>query len=180
MKKFILSTFVIMSFGFYVIFQNSGNSSANFSAMPPVVATNMQKKTPTQVATTTPKKPSLPSNPAPKPQTPTPMPAPVMMPPPKKMGIYNDGTYTGNSIDAYYGYVQVKAIITNGRLTDVVFLDYPQDRNTSIRINSVAMPILKQEAIRAQNANVDGVSGASATSPAFVESLTSALNQAKA
>lgn len=93
---------------------------------------------------------------------------------------YKDGTYTGDSVNAYYGNVQVQVTISDGKITDVTFLDYPQDRDTSRMINQQAMPILKQEVIQAQSANVGGVSGASATSPAFIESLTTALNQAAA
>jgi uncharacterized protein with FMN-binding domain len=98
----------------------------------------------------------------------------------KKNGIYNDGTYTGSVADAYYGNVQVEVVITNNRISDVKFLDYPQDRSTSRRINSSAMPRLTQEAIQAQSANVNGVSGASDTSAAFRQSLTSALADARA
>lgn len=93
---------------------------------------------------------------------------------------YKDGSYTGDSVDAYYGYVQVKATISGGKITDVQFLDYPQDRQHSIDINSQAMPYLKEEAISAQSANVDIISGATQTSRAFQESLQSALDQAKA
>lgn len=91
---------------------------------------------------------------------------------------YKNGTYTGDSSNAYYGYVQVKVVISGGQITDVVFLNYPQDRNTSRSINTQAMPILKQEVIQAQSADISGVSGASATSPAFIQSVASALNQA--
>ena len=91
---------------------------------------------------------------------------------------YKDGTYIGNSADAYYGSVQVKAIISGGKITDVQFLNYPQDRRTSQQINSQAMPYLTSEAIAAQSANVDMVSGASETSQAFQKSLASALSQA--
>ena len=94
-------------------------------------------------------------------------------------GIFNDGEYIGDSVDAYYGYIQVKAVITNGKLSDVVFLDYPQDRGNSIRINTYAMPILKSEAIKAQSSNVNTVSGATDSSGAFRQSLASALAQAK-
>lgn len=94
-------------------------------------------------------------------------------------GIYQNGTYTGNSADAYYGYIQVQAIIKNESLSDVVFLDHPRDRATSIRINNYAMPILKSEAIKAQNANVATVSGATDSSIAFRESLALALSKAK-
>lgn len=95
------------------------------------------------------------------------------------MGMYRDGSYTGIVADAYYGNVQVKAIIQGGKLTDVLILDYPRDRQTSQYINNQAMPMLVSEAIVAQSANVDTISGASASSPAFRQSLASALAQAK-
>ncbi len=94
-------------------------------------------------------------------------------------GTYNDGTYTGGIADAYYGNVQVQATVQNGKLANVQFLSYPSDRSTSRMINSQAMPILISEAIQAQSANVDIVSGASDTSGAFQQSLASALAQAK-
>jgi uncharacterized protein with FMN-binding domain len=92
---------------------------------------------------------------------------------------FKDGQYTGPSTDAFYGNVQVKAIISGGKITDVQFLDYPQDRSHSVEINTYAMPILKSEAIQAQSSQVDIVSGATATSQAFMQSLQSALAQAK-
>jgi uncharacterized protein with FMN-binding domain len=91
---------------------------------------------------------------------------------------YKDGTYTGSAQDAYYGIVQVQAVISGGKITDVVFLQYPSDNRTSQYINSQAMPMLKQEALVAQSASVSGVSGASATSPAFQQSLADALTSA--
>ncbi len=93
---------------------------------------------------------------------------------------YKNGSYTGSQADALYGTVQVKAVIKNGRLTDVQFLSQPTDRRRSQSINSQATPILRQEAIQAQSANVQAVSGATLTSEAFVQSLQSALSQAKA
>jgi uncharacterized protein with FMN-binding domain len=95
-------------------------------------------------------------------------------------GEYVDGTYTGSVEDAYYGNVQVEAIISGGRLSNVVFLQSPNDRSTSISINKRAMPTLIAEAVKAQSANVNGVSGASDTSTAFEQSLASALSAAKA
>lgn len=93
---------------------------------------------------------------------------------------YKDGQYTGSVADAYYGYIQVLAVISGGKLTDVQFLQHPSDRSTSVEINSQAMPYLKQEALQAQSANVNIVSGATDTSQAFIQSLASALNSAKA
>ena len=94
-------------------------------------------------------------------------------------GIFKDGTFTGPEVDAYYGLVQVQAVIQNGRISRVEFLEYPHDRNTSQRINSIAMPYLQQEAIQVQSANVDIISGATLTSEAFAQSLQSALQSAQ-
>lgn len=111
------------------------------------------------------------------------VPPPVISTPPTATGAvvaYKDGQYTGPAADAYYGNIQVKVTIAGGKISDVVFLQYPHDRSTSMHINMQAMPFLKQEAIRAQSGNVDGVSGATDTSQAFIESLTSALKDAQA
>ena len=93
--------------------------------------------------------------------------------------MYTDGTYTGSQADAYYGTVQIQVTVQGGMLTGVNFLQYPNDRRTSQSINGRAMPILKSEAIQAQNANVNIVSGATDTSMAFQQSLADALAQAK-
>jgi len=93
---------------------------------------------------------------------------------------YKDGSYTGSVADAQWGNIQVKAIIQNGKIKDVQFLQAPNDRNRSIRINDSADPQLASEAIQAQSAQVDVVTGATDTSDAFVQSLSDALSQAKA
>lgn len=104
----------------------------------------------------------------------------VAPPKPKPKGLYNDGTYVGSVADAYYGNVQVEATIKDGRLANVRFIQYPNDRGTSIEINSQAMPYLMTEAIAAQSAQVDIVSGATLTSEAFRSSLANALTKARA
>lgn len=91
---------------------------------------------------------------------------------------YKNGTYTGEVVDAYYGLVQVQVSIQGGAIKDVEFLQYPNDRRTSVQINSIAMPYLKQEAIQAQSAQVDIISGATLTSEGFQLSLQSALQGA--
>lgn len=91
---------------------------------------------------------------------------------------YKNGQFVGDLADAYYGNVQVKAIIRNGKIVDVQFLDYPKDQETSVYINGQAIPLLKQEVIMSQNAVVDVVSGATETSRAFMQSLSSALAKA--
>jgi uncharacterized protein with FMN-binding domain len=171
MKKFVLSMFVIVSFGFYVVWQNLGNSSDNSASPTALIPSKSTQKSVKLVATA--RVVPVKNNPVP---TSTSSPTPK----PKPTGQYTDGQYLGNSADAYYGNIQVEAIIQNGKLAEVVFVDYPQDRGTSIRINNRAMPILKEEAISAQSANVNTVSGASDSSAAFRESLASALAQALA
>ena len=81
-------------------------------------------------------------------------------------------------MDVNYGLVEVQATIQNGKISDVQFLDYPHDRRTSQQINAIAMPDLQQEAIQAQSANVDIISGATLTSEGFQMSLQSALASA--
>jgi uncharacterized protein with FMN-binding domain len=92
---------------------------------------------------------------------------------------YKDGTYTGPVLDVNWGYVQVQATIQSGQISNVQFLQFPSDRRTSQRINSIANPELEQEAIQAQSANVDIITGATLTSEGFQQSLQAALNQAK-
>jgi uncharacterized protein with FMN-binding domain len=168
MKKLILSIFIMGSFGFYVLHQSQISSLTTFVAPEPVVTS----KNNSLAVSTNQNKNIIPAKNVYIPPTPVSV--------PKKNGIYNDGTYTGSVADAYYGNVQVEVVITNNRISDVKFLDYPQDRSTSRRINSSAMPRLTQEVIQAQSANVNGVSGASDTSAAFRQSLTSALADARA
>lgn len=78
----------------------------------------------------------------------------------------------------FYGFVQVRATITDGKLTDVTFLSYPTKQRESIQINQYAMPRLVQQALASQSAQVSGVSGATDTTIGFQESLAAALAQA--
>lgn len=91
---------------------------------------------------------------------------------------FHNGDFTGRTYSAYYGYVQVRAIVRHGRLEHVQILRHPSDRMTSRFIASRSLPVLEREAIRSQDARVDLVSGATLTSRAFVESLRSALDKA--
>ena len=150
-KKVLLSLGVIAIGVGYVVFQYMGNSGAAST-----VATNTGT-TPIDQQTT---------------GTPPPTPAP--------QGQYKDGSYTGSVADAFYGPIQVKATISGGKLTDVQFLQYPNKVGHTLEVSQSAMPILKQEAIAAQGAKVNTISGATQTVDGFVQSLTSALAQAKA
>jgi uncharacterized protein with FMN-binding domain len=133
---------------------------------------------PTPVKTSPKPTPVYTAPPQPTP-TPPPAPTPTPTPPPQPKGQYTDGQYTGSVADAYYGNIQVQATISGGKLTNVTFLQYPSDRSYSRSVNGQAMPYLKAEAIAAQSANVDIVSGATDSSQAFQQSLASALAQAQ-
>jgi uncharacterized protein with FMN-binding domain len=94
-------------------------------------------------------------------------------------GQFKNGTFTGARENAFYGQVQVQVVIQDGKISNVQFLDYPKDRRTSARSNSIAIPYLQSEAIQAQSANVDIISGATLTSEAFMASLQTALDSAR-
>jgi uncharacterized protein with FMN-binding domain len=94
-------------------------------------------------------------------------------------GQYQDGSYTGSEVVGLYGHVQVQVTVKNQKIDQIEFLQYPNNRRTSIQINSTAMPALEQEAVGSQSARVDVVTGATLTSKAFTSSLQTALNQAR-
>ncbi|MBU6500611.1 MAG: FMN-binding protein [Patescibacteria group bacterium] len=177
MKKFILSISLIGAFAFYVLMSSPQLVLvvAQTPVSPPTEEGSNQNPTPPISGNPT----ETDTQSQPPATAPTPAPVPVAAAPKPSSGLYKDGSYTGPLTDAYYGYVQVQAVIQGGKLADVSFLRYPNDRGTSIYINSQAMPYLKMEAIQAQSAKVDIISGATATSEAFIKSLGSALASAK-
>jgi uncharacterized protein with FMN-binding domain len=87
-----------------------------------------------------------------------------------------NGTFTGPSVNVNYGNVQVKITVVNGRITDAVAVKAPTGRND--RWTNMAVPILKEQTLAAQSANIQGASGASYTSYGWHTSLQGALAQA--
>ncbi|MFI5632624.1 FMN-binding protein [Streptomyces sp. NPDC051664] len=90
------------------------------------------------------------------------------------------GTFTGDPIDTQYGTVQVAATLSKGKITSVKVLQAPDQNGRDQQIAAYALPRLTQEAIGAQSAHIDAVSGASYTSQGYIQSLQSALDQAHA
>ena len=86
------------------------------------------------------------------------------------------GTFTGDSVDVRYGYVQVKITVENGKITDAQAVVAPSGRND--RWTQMAVPILRQQTLQAQSAQINGASGASFTSYGWYTSLVSALAKA--
>jgi uncharacterized protein with FMN-binding domain len=87
------------------------------------------------------------------------------------------GLFTGPTIEMEYGPVQVAIDVQGGKITDVKALQYPVDRPRSQFINSQAVPLLRNEVLQAQSANVNVISGATFTSEAFASSLQAAIGQ---
>jgi len=88
------------------------------------------------------------------------------------------GTFSGIAAPTAYGPVQVQITISNGKITGATALTYPQNSGRDRQINSQAIPLLIQETLQAQSANIQGVGGASYTSQGWYDSLVSALKKA--
>lgn len=190
-RKFFLSAFVILTFFAYVIHErltNPAETQDSADAASPTLSNNANEvpishsadavisvAKPTETAIPAQGNDSPPAADPPTPQPVTPLPKETAT----LAGLYKDGTYTGNEADAYFGMVQVEAVIQNGKLTQVNVLEYPDHRRTSVRINQQALPLLQQEAIQLQSAQIDLISGATLTCEAFAQSLQSALDAAR-
>ncbi len=85
---------------------------------------------------------------------------------------------TGDPSDNDYGTVQVQITLTGSRISNIVAVQMPGERRRSAEISQEAEPILHQEALQAQSAQIDIVSGASFTSQSYAQSLQSALDKA--
>ena len=91
---------------------------------------------------------------------------------------FADGTYTGDTETFAYGSVQVTVTIENGQITSVTENLVDDGERKSQMINQRALPVLREEIVAANSADVSMVSGATFTSRAYLASLQSALDQA--
>ncbi|MFD7921269.1 FMN-binding protein [Streptomyces sp. NPDC059740] len=94
-------------------------------------------------------------------------------------GKSRDGVFTGRTVQTRYGPVQVRATVSGGRLTKVAVLQVPSGRGRDQEIAAYAVPRLTSEALGAQSATIDAVTGASYTSQGYIASLQSALDEAR-
>jgi uncharacterized protein with FMN-binding domain len=85
---------------------------------------------------------------------------------------------TGSVAQTQWGPVQVQLTVAGGKITDIAVVQYPNGNGRDQEINSYALPILMQETVQKQSAQIDMVSGATITSGGYVESLQSALDKA--
>ena len=86
-------------------------------------------------------------------------------------------TATGTAVDTQYGAAQVRVTVKGGKITDIEALQLQGNDPRSLQISSSAEPILKQEALAKQSADIDAVSGATFTSDSYTQSLQSALDK---
>ena len=87
-------------------------------------------------------------------------------------------TANGAEVNYNYGILSVSVTVTGGKITQVGIASLNDGGNArSQSIDQQSIPVLEQQALQAQNANIQGVSGASYTSAGFTQSLQSALTQ---
>lgn len=89
-----------------------------------------------------------------------------------------DTVVNGTVAQTRWGPVQVQVRISSGKISDISVLQQPDGNGRDAEINSYALPVLKQQVLDAQSANIDGVSGATVTSDGYRESLQAALDAA--
>ena len=182
-KKFFYSAFVTVTFILYALENRGANalasvSSTGIASQPSSGFTVSQGETSTNTVTASPAETAT-TAPTPAASATSAATATSQPPTPTNASGYQDGTYIGPQVDIRWGYVQVQTVIQGGQIANVQVVEYPTERRTSARINSIAVPELQQEAIQAQSANVNIITGATLTSEGFQMSLQAALSQAK-
>lgn len=87
-------------------------------------------------------------------------------------------TVTGDVQQTRWGPVQVQITTDGSVVTAVDVVQYPSGNDKDVEINNYALPILVDETLSAQSADIDMVSGATVTSVGYLDSLQSALDRA--
>ncbi len=87
-------------------------------------------------------------------------------------------TVAGAAVPTRFGNVQVQITVVDKKITAATVLQIPNRDRKDVQINNRAVPILNAEAVQAQSADIDMVSGATVTSVAYIQSLQSAIDKA--
>jgi uncharacterized protein with FMN-binding domain len=87
-------------------------------------------------------------------------------------------TVTGDPASTRFGPVQVRITVKKGAITNVSAVEYPMNDALDQQINTIAIPELNKEALAAQKAQIQAISGATYTTEGYVSSLQSALDKA--
>lgn len=91
---------------------------------------------------------------------------------------YQDGVYVGPRVENIKGGYQAQVTIEDGVITAVEPIEAGTSDPESLRVNAFAVPTIVERVLEAQSADVEYVSGSSYTSPAFIESIAGALEEA--
>jgi len=87
-------------------------------------------------------------------------------------------TATGEAVNYYFGVLSVSVTATGGKISNVTIGQLSDGGNyRSQQIDQMSIPLLEQETMQSQNAQIQSISGASYTSAGFVMSLQSALKK---
>jgi len=87
-------------------------------------------------------------------------------------------SYKGPTQYNRFGAVQVQASVSSsGKICSVKVIELPTD-NRSVRINNRAVPVLNKQAMAAQSAAINGVSGATYTTAGYIDSLQAIIDVA--
>lgn len=89
-----------------------------------------------------------------------------------------DGTYIGETVTHHYGSVTVTVTISGGRISALSEQIVEDGDRKSSMINSRSIPVIRDEIVAANSAQVSTVSGATYTTGAYLSSLQSALDKA--
>ncbi len=87
-------------------------------------------------------------------------------------------TFAGDAVETRFGPVQVQITVADGTITSVDVLQVPMEDRHDQMINSRAVPLYNDEAVQAQSADIDVVSGATVTWEGYTQSLQSAIDAA--
>lgn len=87
-------------------------------------------------------------------------------------------TFAGTAVPTRFGNVQVQITVVDKKITAATVLQIPNRERKDVQINNRAVPILNAEAVQAQSADIDMVSGATVTSVAYIQSLQAAIDKA--
>ena len=129
MKKFLVTVGVIGIFLLYGVYQKLALTPIDAATVQPDALTGNGNNTSSNDVTGTTSPTSTPtldptatSNPTTAPITTTPKPTSPPTTAPVNSGKYKNGTYTGSVADAYYGNVQVQAVVSGATDTSMAFI----------------------------------------------------------
>ncbi len=143
-------------------------TTATTAAAPPPNTGSTSTTAPKKRATTVP-----PASP-----TTVPPPSPTTVPATTTTAVSSARTATGQAVNYYFGVLSVKVTAAGGKITNVTIATLDDGGNyRSQSIDQQSIPMLEQEAMQAQSANIQSISGASYTSAGFAQSLQSALGK---